>query len=191
MILLAVGLIAFACVHLTSAIPAVERRWHARLRQFYRPVFGLLLLASLLIIIAGWRSSPFVPVYDPPPWGRYASFLLVLLAFLCLGIFLFRGSLRQRLRFPLATGVILWAAGHFFANGDLAGLILFGGMMLYAIAHIAAGIANDIRPSPETRSGHDTLSLVIGIALYGVMTQLHPVLIGVPILDLGSWRGTR
>jgi uncharacterized membrane protein len=190
MILLVVGVLAFASIHIISAIPRLEDYWHARLGASYRPVFGLLLLLSLTLVVLGWRSSPLVPVYDPPTWGRYVTFVLVLLAFFCLGIFLFRGSLRQKLRFPLALGVILWGIGHLFANGDLASLILFGGMILYAVAHIALGVANGLRPSTVMRPGHDPLSLLAGAALYGVMTQLHPVLIGVPILDLGSMTGT-
>ena len=156
-----------------------------RLGSYYRPVFGLLLLLALAIIIVGWRLSHFVPAYDPPRFGRYVTFLLVLLAFLCLGIFLFRGRLRQMLRFPLAIAVMLWGTGHLFANGDVAGLILFGGMMIYAAVHIAFGIANGIRPSHDVRTGHDVLSILAGAALCGVMTQLHSVLIGVPIVDLG------
>jgi uncharacterized membrane protein len=190
MILLIVGLVAFACGHLIAAVPRYDQYWRSRLRQAYRPALGLLLLLSLAIVVIGWRLSPFIPVYDPPDWGRYVAFFLVLLAFLCLGIFLFRGTLRQKLRFPLALGIILWGSGHLFANGDVASLILFGGMILYAAAHLALGIANGVRPSPDVRQGHDVLSLLAGAALYGLMTQLHPVLIGVPILDLGPPSGT-
>jgi uncharacterized membrane protein len=185
MILLILGLIAFASVHLQSAIPRLDERWRSRFGRGYRPLFGLLLLVALAIIVIGWRLSPFVPVYDPPAGGRYVTFLLVLLGFLCLGIFLFRGRFRQELRFPLALGIILWGMGHLFSNGDAASLILFGGMIVYAAIHVGLGIAYGVRPSLDVRTGHDALSLLAGAALYGVMTQLHLALIGVPILDLG------
>jgi hypothetical protein len=103
---------------------------------------------------------------------------------LLFGVFLLRGSWRQRLRFPMGLAVIFWAAGHLFANGDRRSLILFGGLLAYAVAHIAIGLAQGVRPSPDVRQGHDLLSLLTGAALYGVMTQLHPVLIGVPVLVL-------
>jgi hypothetical protein len=45
---------------------------------------------------------------------------------------------------------------------------------------------NGVRPSPEVRIGHDGLSLIFGAALYGIMTQLHPALIGVPIFALSK-----
>jgi hypothetical protein len=34
------------------------------------------------------------------------------------------------------------------------------------------------------RQGHDPLSILAGVALFGLMTQLHGALIGVPILTL-------
>jgi hypothetical protein len=128
--------------------------------------------------------SAFVPVYDPLPWGRLATFILVLAGFLCFGVFLFRGSLRQRLRFPLAWAVVFWSIGHLFANGDAASLILFGGMLAYALAHMGLGLANGIRPSPVLRQGHDVISIMIGIALYGGAAQLHPLYAGVPVVSL-------
>jgi uncharacterized membrane protein len=103
---------------------------------------------------------------------------------MCLGVFIFRGRLRQTLRYPLAIGVLLWSSGHLLANGDLASLMLFGGFLVYAVTYLIAGAVNSVRPSPEVRSGHDFLSIVMGIALYGVMTQLHPLVTGVPILVL-------
>jgi len=182
MTLLAVAVLAFALIHLVPAVPPAKARLQASLGQAYGPVFGIAATAALVLVVVGWNVSGHVPVYEPAMRLRQATVGLVLLAFLCLGVFLFRGRLRQHLRFPLAIGVMLWGAGHLFANGDLASLILFGGLFAYAAAHLALGLAYGIRPSPEMRSGHDILSLVAGVALYIAMVQLHPVLIGVPVL---------
>ncbi len=186
MIVLALGVALTALLHLVAAVPSLKSRLKARVGELaYGPVFGIASLIGVAIIVLGWRMADFIPVYDAPEWGRHANFAFTLVAFICLGIFLFRGSLRQRLRFPLAIGVMFWAIGHLFANGDLASLILFGGLLAYAVAHFALGVANGVRPSPEVRSGHDLVSIVIGVALYGVMTQLHDVLIGVPVFQIG------
>ena len=84
----------------------------------------------------------------------------------------------------MAIAVIFWACGHLLANGDLASVILFGGFLIYAFAHLVIGTLNGVRPSPEVRNGHDLISILIGIALYGVMAQLHGALIGVPVFNL-------
>jgi uncharacterized membrane protein len=186
MILLAFGVLATSLMHLVAAVPPIKARLKQRTgERAYGPLFGIASLIGIAVIVLGWRQSGFVPVYDPPAWGVIANFVLTLAGFVCLGIFIFRGSLRQRLRFPMAYGVIFWAAGHLLANGDLRSLILFGGFLAYAVAHLAIGTMNGIRPSPEVRAGHDLLSVLIGIALYGVMTQLHGALIGVPVFQLG------
>lgn len=187
MILLFLGVLFIAVQHLVAAVPSLKARLKQRVgEKAYGPVFGLASLVGVAIIVLGWRMSDFVFVYDPPSWGRHANYGLTLLAFISLGIFLFRGSLRQRLRFPMAVAVILWACGHLLANGDLRSIILFGGLLAYALAHLAIGFANGVRPSPEVRGGHDLISILAGVALYGVMTQLHVFLIGVPVFDLGG-----
>ncbi len=184
MILLVLGVILFALCHLTLADPRANDAVRRRFGKFYGPGFGLLSLIPLALIILGWRMSPFIAVYDPPSEGRIATFILVLLAFLCLGIFVFRGSLRQQLRFPLAWAVIFWSLGHLCANGDAASLILFGGMLVYALAHLVLGTANGLRPSPVVRQGHDVISIVIAIAVYGAVAQLHALFTGVPVVTL-------
>lgn len=188
MILLAFGVLATSLIHLVAAVPPLKARLKASVgERAYGPVFGIASLIGIAIIIAGWRLSDFVFVYDPPAWGRHVTFTFTLLGFICLGVFLFRGRLRQILRFPMGIAVIFWATGHLFANGDLASLILFGGFLLYALAHIAIGIANGVRPSPEVRGGHDLLSVIIGIALYSGMIQMHGMLIGVPVFDISPF----
>ena len=185
MIVLALGVILTSLLHLVAAVPSLKTTLKARVgEKTYGPVFGIASLLGPAIVVFGWRMAEFIPVYDPPGWGRHANFVLTLMAFICLGIFIFRGSLRQRLRFPLAIGVMFWACGHLLANGDLASLILFGGFLVYGAAHYAIASLNDVRPSPEVRGGHDLLAILTGIALYGVMAQLHGAIIGVPVFQL-------
>jgi uncharacterized membrane protein len=185
MIFLALGVTAFAILHLVPAVPAVKTKLQAQLgERSYGMMFGIGSILTLSLIILGWRMADFVPVYDPPVWGWRVTFALVLIAFLLLGVFICRGRIRQTVRFPLALAVIAWATGHLFVNGDLASLILFGGLLVYAVLHLLLGLANGVRPTPDMRQGHDGLSLFIGLALYGAMIQMHPYLIGVPVLIL-------
>jgi hypothetical protein len=108
---------------------------------------------------------------------------LALASFL-LGMFLFRGAFRQKLRFPLALAIACWAIGHLFAKGDLASFVLFGGMLFCALAFFALGIISGSASPAEVRPGHDLLSIFAGIALFAAMAQLHPLISGVPIVTL-------
>lgn len=185
MILLALGVALFSALHLIPALPDLRAAVVARVGQrAYGPLFGSVSILALALVVMGWRMSDFVPVYEPAAWGRYANFGFTLVGFVCLGIFLFRGLLRQRLRFPMGIAVFFWATGHLLANGDMRSLILFGGFLIYAALHISIGALQGVRPTADIRSGHDFLAVMTGVALYGAMTQLHPTLIGVPILSL-------
>jgi len=187
MVILAIGVLLFALLHGVAAVPQYKSCIKSRTGEtWYGPVFGLASFFAIAVIVLGWRNSIATPIYDPPSWGWYVNYGLTFIGFLCLGIFLFRGQLRQRLRFPMGFAVLFWAMGHLFANGDLASLILFGGLLWVAGAHMIVATINGIRPSPEARMGHDGLSLIFGAALYGIMTQLHPALIGVPIFALSK-----
>jgi uncharacterized membrane protein len=187
MILLALGVLLLSLMHLVPAAPPLKTAIVARIgARGYGIAFGIAAIVLVAVIVLGWRLAGFVPVYEPPAWGRHANLAFTYFAFLWLCVFLFRGILRQRLRFPMGLAVLFWGTGHLFANGDLASLILFGGFTAYAVLHIAVAAACGVRPTPEVRGGHDVLAFLTGTVLYGAMTQLHPLLIGVPVLALHS-----
>ena len=187
MIILAAGVLLFVLLHGVAAVPRYKSYVKSRTgERWYGPVFGLASVVAIAVIVLGWRSSDFVTVYEPRLWGWYVNYALTFIGFLCVGIFLFRGSYRQRLRFPMGIATVFWAVGHLFANGDLASLILFGGLLMGSVAHMAVAMANGMRPTPEVRVGHNGLALIFGAALYGIMTQLHPAIIGVPIFAISK-----
>lgn len=185
MTILALGVVFFAILHLVPAVPALKSAVKVQTGEAaYGMVFGLASIVAIVVIIIGWRNASFVPAYEPPTWGRHANFVLTFVAFLFLGIFLFRGRWRQAVRFPMGIAVVIWAIGHLLANGDWASIILFGGMMAYGSLHMALGVSNGVRPTAEVRAGHDLMAMLAGLALYTAMTQLHPVVTGVPVLTL-------
>ena len=185
MTLLAFGIALFTALHMTAVAPGLREGLRNKLGPAgYGISHGILSILGLLMVVLGWRMSPFTEIYTPLPYGYMINYGLTLLAFFCLGIFLFRGSWRQALRFPMAFAVMLWGAGHLFANGDLASIILFGGMAFGGLLMLLVGRANGVRPSADVRGGHNGLSLLAGLALYALMTQLHQTLIGVPIFSL-------
>ena len=150
MIILAAGVLLFALLHGVAAVPRYKSYVKSLMgERWYGPVFGLASLFAIAVMVLGWRNSSVVAVYEPPEWGWYVNYVLTFTGFLCLGIFLFRGSYRQRLRFPMGIAVLFWAVGHLFANGDLASLILFGGLLLVTVAHIVVAASMAFAPAPK------------------------------------------
>ncbi len=183
---LAFAVALFAGLHLIAAVPPLKAALQGRLGKAYGPVFGISSLISLVLVVLAWQSADRPAVYDPPGWGFRAALALNFLASLFVGIFVFRGRLRQISRFPLALAVMLWATAHLLANGDGAAVILFGGFLLYGVAHLLLGLVNGVRPSPEVRQGHDAISLLTGVALYGVLIQLHAHLFGIALFSIND-----
>jgi uncharacterized membrane protein len=184
MLLLAFLVILFTIAHALPAHAAFKSRLKGALGRAFGPLYGLLSLALLVAMIWAYRQSEPGIVYGVPNWGRHANFALSLLGFLCLGIFLFRGSWRQKLRYPMAIGVALWAAGHLLANGDGKSLIFFGGLAAAAMIQAALMAQAREKPVPDMRQGHNFLSIMAGLALYALMTQLHYAITGMPLVEL-------
>ena len=183
MVKLWIGVLLFGLLHLVPAIPAVKADAVGRLGKAYGPVYGIASLILLVFAFWAFRHAEVSFLYDVPTWGRYANFALSLLGFVCLGIFLFRGSWRQALRFPMGLAVVLWATGHLLANGDVRTTILFGGLAFFAVMHVVLALRQNPAVA-EVRRGHNLMSVLAGLALYGVAAQLHQVIAGVPLVQL-------
>lgn len=183
MILLILGMLLWSGAHL---LPSVARPFRTSLinrldAQKYQGLFALTILVSLALIIFGWRSTPPVPVYAVPAWGRMAAILLVLPA---LVLFVASGiptNIKRIVRHPQLAGVAVWSLGHLFANGESRSLVLFGGMGLWALVAMATINRRDgawQRPEPTPLSGD--LKPVVGAAVvYAVLLFAHPYLTGV------------
>lgn len=184
MTLLASLLLLFGIIHINPAVPKWKDHAVRTFGQSYGPIYGVLTLVLFAAVIWAFRQADSVEVYDPPSWGRHANFGLTLLAFLCVGIFAFRGSWRNTLKYPMALAVSLWALGHLLANGDQRSLLLFGGLAVIAILFAVLKNANGLFVASEVRQGHNLISLLGGVALYGIAAQLHHVIAGVPLVTL-------
>jgi uncharacterized membrane protein len=182
--LLVVVLAVFGVLHVLPAVPALKARAVAALGKAYGPAYGI---ASLVLFAAAiWSFRQIAPdaLYAELSWGKHANFGLSLLGFLCLGIFMFRGSWRNKLRHPMALAIVLWATGHLLANGDVATTVLFGGLAVIALLHAFLRQSNGLVVDGPVREGHNLLSVLAGVALYGVAIQLHPVFAGVSVIQL-------
>lgn len=182
--MLIVVLAVFGALHLLPAVPALKARAVAALGKAYGPCYGILSLVLFVAAIWSFRQIAPEALYGEPSWGNHANFALSLLGFLCLGTFIFRGSWRNRLRHPMALAILFWAAGHLLANGDVATTVLFGGFALIALLQAFLRSCNGLVVDGPVREGHNMLSILAGVALYGVAVQLHQVFAGVPVIQL-------
>jgi len=182
--ILILGMVLFFGVHLVRVyagpfrdrqIAANEGRW--------KGLYSVISLVGFVLIIWGFGlyRPEALEIFAPPDWGRHAAMLLVFLAFIVFpATYMSTGYIKKFLKHPMLTAVILWAAAHLIANGDLASLLLFGGFLVYSVIDRIAVIPRT-DPAPQTVTPRsDVFSITLGAVAYAVtLVWLHPILFGV------------
>jgi uncharacterized membrane protein len=186
MTLLVIGLLLWSGIHFVPSLFVDLRGGLIKKLGLpaYKGLFALLIVASILVIVAGWKSSGTELLYTPPQWGRHVTFLFTLVTFILFVAARHQTNIKRVLRHPQLTGVMLWSAGHLFANGEIRSLILFMGIGVWALAEIALINRREGKwtPPEPVPASKDIVTVVAGIVLYGVLIFAHRYLTGVALL---------
>jgi len=177
------GLALWVVLHLIPSLaPALRSTLLQRLGETpYKSIFSLGIVASIVLIVIGWRATTPVDVYTPPAWGPPATGILVFVAFLLLAFASANTNLKRVLRHPQLTGLVVWAIAHLLANGDNRSLALFGVLGLWALVEMPlinrrAGPWQRPDPAPNTAAIRPAIA---GIVMFAVFLFAHPFLFGV------------
>ena len=181
--LLITGIAVWCAVHLfPSVMPAKREALITRLgNNAYRGLFALVILASLVTIVLGWRSATPAAVYAPPLQGSPIVTVLVFLAFVLFVAARARTNLKRFLRHPQLTGVVIWSAAHLLANGDTRSILLFGGLGAWAVLEIFLINRRDgawDRPGAVAIKSDVTVVVIAAVA-FTVIFYFHAALFGV------------
>lgn len=176
MALLVLGLALWIAAHLFKRVaPAARARLQVRMGKASKAVFALALLVSVVLMVMGYRAASFVPVYTTPGWNVHLVDLGMILAIALFGLGSSKSNLRGRLRHPQLTGFALWAGLHLTVNGDLASIVMFGTLLVWAVVEMVVINANE--PAPDPYTGGSTKGtvrlLVISVVLYAIITAIH------------------
>jgi len=140
-----------------------------------RGIMGLILLASVAMMVVGFRAAPVEIAYETPSWTRHANNALMLIAVALLGMGSSKGRARTWLRHPMLTGVLVWSFAHLLVNGDVASIVLFSGLAAWAlVAMVLINLQEGAwdKPAPGPASG-DIKWLVISAVVFAVIAGLH------------------
>ena len=151
----------------------------------WKGLFALVSLIGFVLIIWGFgqaRASP-VTLWDPPAWARHVTSLLVLPAFVLIVAGNMPGTkMKAALGHPMLAGTALWAFAHLIANGRLAGVVLFGSFLVWAIVDYVSSRRRDDAAGvvyPAGAWSRDVLAIAIGaVAWVAFGFWLHGFLIG-------------
>jgi uncharacterized membrane protein len=191
--LLIIGLVLFLGAHLVPTFPTTRADLRVRLGEGgYKGLFSLVSLLGLVLIVIGFGEARMgswnMVLWSPPVWTKHIAFALMLPAFILLVATYIPSHIRDRARHPMLVAVKLWALAHLIANGDLAGVLLFGSFLAYGVYdRISVKRRGALGPLGARHGGalNDGLVVVIGVVLYALMlTKGHAWLIGVPLLRM-------
>lgn len=186
MLLLISGLVLFFIVHMIPLLwPDVKSNIVAKIGLLpFKGIFSLVTISGFVAIVLGWQSTEISLIYVAPAWGLHVTHLFVLI-----GIILFIASnaptnIKRVLRHPQLVGVSLWGIGHLFSNGENRSIVLFGGMILFALIAIWSSNKRDgdwVKKAPVSRV-MDIVTVTIGLAVFAAAAYFHQSFIGIPIL---------
>nr|WP_246480356.1 NnrU family protein [Motiliproteus sediminis] len=142
----------FLLSHMIPMRPRFRRPLEARLgTPGFLIGYSILSLAIIYWLAHAFKAAPFIQLW---PWVEWAAWLPVLLMPLACVLIVAGASTRNPFslgpggagydpaspgivsvtRHPLMWGLALWAGSHIPANGDVAGLLLFGLLLLLSLA---------------------------------------------------------
>lgn len=181
------GLVLLLGVHsLGVAAPAFRERQVTRLgERVWKGIYALVSLAGLALIVWGYaiaRRDP-VHVWQPPAWMPHLTALFAVVGFILIAAAYIPGSrIKAVLGHPMVAGVKTWSFGHLIGNGTLAGIVLFGVIVLWS-AWLFAALRRRDRASgkagPPGSRARDVAVAVVGVVAALVFAKyLHGPLIG-------------
>ncbi|MGV8988417.1 MAG: NnrU family protein [Cypionkella sp.] len=173
MLLLGLGVLLWAYSHLMKRVTPGFR---AKLGDGPgKGVAAVLALLALYLMITGYRSAEVIVVWSPPAFMRHINNLLMLIAVILLFMQANRGGLRTLMRHPMLAAVKTWALAHLLVNGDLASIILFGGLLAWAVLDMI--LINKMEPA-WTRPAkgpviNDVIYVVAALVGFAAIVWVH------------------
>ncbi|WP_170377751.1 NnrU family protein [Ruegeria atlantica] len=171
-VLLILGVALWWAAHLFQRVMPAQR---AAMGSAGKGAVALALVVAILLMIFGYRLTDTVFVWAPPSFMIHINNLLVLIAIYMMSPAGTKGRLLNKLRHPMLGGFKLWAFAHLLVNGDLASIILFGGLLAWAVVEVI--VINKSEPGwtpgePGTY-GKDAMFFVASVVLLGVIGYIH------------------
>jgi uncharacterized membrane protein len=175
--ILIAGLALWAIAHFFKRLaPEMRKGMDAKMGAGpARGIMSLLILGSIVLMVIGYRAAPADFVYTLPSWARHVNNTLMIIAVILMGMGKSKGRARTWLRHPMLWGIVVWAVAHLLVNGDVASIVLFGGMGLWALASMVLINAQDgawERPEAGPAKG-DIKLLIISAVVFTVISGLH------------------
>ncbi len=171
MILMVLGLLVWSGAHLFRRLAPDAR---ARLGEPGKGVVAVLSLVAIVLMVIGYRGWDSAQVWFPPAAMTHINNLLVLLAVYLFAASGMKTAATRVIRHPQLTAVLLWAAGHLLVNGDLASIVLFGGLAVWALVEMLLINRDTVWvKNPPASMGKEIGAIVGAVVVTGILGYIH------------------
>ena len=175
MSLLIAGLILWTLAHYFKRLMPAQR---AALGNAGKGLVAVALIGSVVLMVMGYRAADFIPLWYPPSFMVHINNTLMLLAFWIYGSGAAKGAKvwpGYKMRHPQLIGFKIWALAHLLVNGDLASVLLFGGLLGWAVGEVI--LINKSEPDwtpsePAGAQGYVRHAIISGV-IFAVVATLH------------------
>ena len=181
MTLLILGLLLWTAAHYFKRLFPDQR---AALGNPGKGMVALAIFVGVLLMVLGYRSADFIAVWTPPAFMVHLNNLLMLGA-----VWMFATSQSPgaklwpatRIRHPMLISAKIWAVAHLLVNGDLAAILLFGGLLAWAVGEVILinRAEPDWTPPPVAEPARAIRVLIISAVIFAVVVAVH--------IWLGHW----
>ena len=182
MTLLILGVALWWAAHLFKRLAPDAR---AKMGDRGKGIVAVGIVVSVVLMVLGYRAADGAVYWGRDPMWVGINNLLMVLAF-----YFFAASaakdqkiwLGTKVRHPQLTAVSIWAVAHLLVNGDTQSFILFGGLLIWAIAEIALINAQEgpwQRPE-RAPAKKEIVAVVVTIVVVCVVMAIHYALGATP-----------
>jgi uncharacterized membrane protein len=180
MLMLTLGVALWSVTHLFKRLAPAARDGMGDLGKL---VVTVALIGSLVMMISGYQDAS-----GPVWWGRQPlwvsiSNILMLFAFYMMVASSMKVRITSMVRHPQLTAIKAWSVSHLLVNGDLPSLILFGGLLGWAVVSV---IIINRQDGKDAMTGgnpgwsREALAVLVSVGLYGAVAHAHAYL-GYPV----------
>ena len=179
MTLLVIGLLIWVLAHFMRRLaPEMRTRLTDRFGDRSKGLFAISILVSIALMVVGFRSANGAVFWDRSAVTTGINNLMVLAAFYCFASAGAKTWLVRLTRHPQLIGFSLWAAAHLLVNGDTASIVLFGGLLLWALCAMALITAQEgvYDPPAKAPARKEVTTAIMTLVVFSGVAGIHMLL---------------
>jgi len=180
--LLILGITIFFSIHLIPIFPLKKFLINRLGENKYKGLFSLIALIGILIIIYGFSSADYYPIWDPLPYSKGLALTLMPISIVLLVGANIQTNIKRLTKHPMLIGILIWSFVHLLSNGDLRSIILFVSFGVYALIDII--FSKKVLTTNNTANytlTKDIIVVIIGLLVYAIIVYFHQYIAGVAI----------